>query len=150
MCIRDRQYIALIRNRYKEIEKELDEIGESFHARPSTSFSMYMERGNYWPKKFVDEALRLIREAAEAAKREKDAVLREKLIFRIKTESLTPRYMKINFYGYSEDKKKVEKWIEDYERDAAECGLTHYRENYKVSFKMEEARRYIVDGSCFL
>ncbi len=144
------QYIALIRNRYKEIEKELDEIGESFHARPSTSFSMYWERGNYWPKKFVDEALRLIREAEEAAKEEKDAVLREKLLFRIKTESLTPRYMKINFYGYGEDKKKVEKWIEDYERDAAECGLTHYREDYKVSFKMDEARRYIVDGSCFL
>ena len=58
--------------------------------------------------------------------------------------------MQINFYGYGEDKNKVERWIEDFEKDAAACGLTHYRENFKVSFKMNEARRYIVDGSCFL
>ena len=144
------QYISAIRNRYVEIEKYLAEIGESFHARPSTRFSSLWEQGDFWPKKFVYGLLGILQKAEEAAQTIGDDAARQKVLFRIRTESLTPRYMQINFYGYGEDKNKVERWIEDFEKDAAACGLTHYRENFKVSFKMNEARRYIVDGSCFL
>lgn len=144
------EYIRLTRQQLKDIEAIEAVNDEQFHARPSARYSRLWERGEWWTKQYVTDSVELFRKATEVAGRIADPAARERTLAHLKTDSLSCRYLLITSYCYGMDKEKAAALIDAFERDAAACKLTHYRESFKVSFKIDETRRYVLDGSCFL
>lgn len=143
------EYIRLIQKRFDEIEREQKKFGENFHARPTTSFSRFWERGEFFPKPFLQKLLSLLGQARAEVIKSEDEKTKEKVLFRLKAESLTPRYLLLMMYSYGEPKKTVRHSLEEFDADCRACGLTHYREHYRTTFKIWELKEHVLDGSCF-
>ena len=73
-----------------------------------------------------DDSFRRVAKAA--AEKIEDEKTRERVLRRVRTEELSPRYMMLDLYRRDFDKKQCDEMIKAFVKDAEELGLKAYRE----------------------
>lgn len=82
----------------------------------------------YYPKTFLEESLKIFEKAKAAAEKIEDEKTRERVLRRVRTEELSPRYMMLDLYRRDFDKKELDVIIKEFVRDAKELGLHKFKE----------------------
>mgnify|MGYP002556921535 CR=1 FL=1 len=82
----------------------------------------------YYPKEFLESALKIFADARRAAETISDLVQREKVLRRVRAEELSPRFMMLDLYRQYLGKKQRYEAIKAFAADAKELGAQSYRE----------------------
>lgn len=84
----------------------------------------------HWPKKFLENSKEILNNALIDCDKELDAVLRDTLKLRVKSELVMIEYLLIELYTYFDSKEDFERKIEDFIKLTKECNIerfTHWK-----------------------
>lgn len=124
-----KEYYDLVRANYAVVEQQLAEnsrslssgIYETEQQSGTTVFSLgYTKKIN----QILDKAL-------QAAENIADPLRREKVLLRVKSEALSPRYFMVQLHSSSISKSETEMYINQFEEWAAQVGMTDVSENWR-------------------
>jgi hypothetical protein len=137
-----REYFELLRTHYAYLQA----TNNDFNVYTSNNKYTLLD-AKYWSKAFLENCENLLKDAEEiASNSQTDA---EKLSARIRTESLSIKYMLIELYGSTYSREELKNRIDTFEVLAQEGNLTHYRENfanpeqYTIKVKINEWRKQL-------
>lgn len=134
-----KEYYDLIRLNYAALEAQYAEDGKYF---PGGMYETDIQAGTtVWSLGFTRKTKSVLEQAAEAASKIKNEVEREKILFRVKCESLTPRFFFLEHHSTTVSVEECKSMIDSFEADASECGLTKWRESKgDIATKIDEWR----------
>lgn len=125
------EYYDLIRVNYAVVEQRLAENGDSL---PSGMYETDIQAGTtVWSLGFTKRINALLDEAYEAARGILDEKERDIITFRVKRERLSPRYFLLELHSTALTVAEFEKYIDEFEADGAEAGLTNINEGGKIT-----------------
>lgn len=128
------QYYDLIRSRYMTLEAQYAAKGEHLNVEPySERNNAYLTSEAYWPIGWVLQSNALLEKAMEAVTAVEDEALREKLIARVRMESLSPRYMQLQIYGGLYNSAELVPMIDSFEADCRLSGVVNYNQQDALS-----------------
>lgn len=126
-----KEYYDLIRVNYAVVEQQLAEEGKSL---PSGMYEVDKQAGTtVWSLGFTKRVNALLDEAYEAAQGILDEEVRDIVAFRVKRERLSPRYFLLELHSTSLTVADCRRYIDQFEADAAECGLTRCNEGGSIT-----------------
>lgn len=137
-----REYFELLRTHYAYLQA----TNNDFNVYTSNNKYTLLD-AKYWSKAFLENCENLLKDAEEIARNSQTDA--EKLSARIRTESLSIKYMLIELYGSTYSREELKNRIDTFEVLAQEGNLTHYRENfanpeqYTIKVKINEWRKQL-------
>lgn len=125
------EYYDLVRVNYAVVEQQLAEKGESL---PSGMYETDKQAGTtVWSLGFTKRVNALMDEAYAAAQNVINEKERDIISFRVKSERLSPRYFLLSLHSTSLTVADFERYIDEFEADGAEVGLTNIAEGGKIT-----------------
>ncbi len=131
------QYYELTNAHFKQME-----ITKNYLAFAGPWESADVAIPKYYPRSFLDESLKLFAKATAAAKGIEDEQTREKVLRRVRTEELSPRFMLLDLYRRDFDKKELAGMIKEFVRDAEELGLKKFKEGKETCLTEARAEKW--------
>lgn len=126
-----KEYYDLIRINYAVVEKQLEDAGSSL---PGGMYETDKQGGTtVWSLGFTKQINAVLDEAYSVAQDIINEEERDIVSFRVKRERLAPRYFLLELHSSSLTLSDCEKYIDEFESDAAECGLTRCNEGGSVT-----------------
>jgi hypothetical protein len=126
------EYFHLVNANYALMEKTQGYLG---YAGPWESRDNAL--AEYYPKAYLNKCLEIFDRAYEAIEKIEDANERALVLKRVKTESLSPRYIMLDHYQGYYDVAQVRNMIIEFQKDTEKIGLSHYGEGLKMNEKIE-------------
>ena len=133
-----KKYLNLIRTRYKLIERDMNERGESFRMLSFVRNAPEMISEEFWPQDWLISAIQLFDDALLACEKMENEEERSKAIKRIKGERLSPIFLLMELYKYELMNADVQRYIDDFREGAELNGITSMGQSGTVFAKLAD------------